>query len=287
MNNAWGKWGPEDEAGALNHIGDKQIIRAASLVKTGLVVSLAQALSSSVMMPRHRPNVMHFMSRDGGDYAAGMRRAEGFQFAEDTVVMPLHVGTHIDALCHCWYDDTLYNGYSANEVTSKGARRLGVENMAPIFTRGLLLDFVALTGSVVPDGTEITLDMVEAALRRIDTSVQPGDAVLLRTGWLESQSGHENFDAEPGLGLSAARFLVDRGVAMVGADNFAIEVMPFPSATVFPVHQLLIRDYGVPLLEGMVLKGLAEAGAGAFLFCAAALPIRGATGSPIHPIAVI
>ncbi len=113
MKDAWGKWGEADERGALNHIGAPQVRNAAQLVRQGRTMSLAQQISASMPVPSSRPGVMHFMNRDGGDYAAGRRRPGGFQFADDTVVMPLHAGTHLDALCHCWYDDTLYNGFSA------------------------------------------------------------------------------------------------------------------------------------------------------------------------------
>jgi kynurenine formamidase len=87
--------------------------------------------------------------------------------------------------------------------------------------------------------------------------------------------------------VAAARWLAERGVAAVGADNFAVEHIPFPPEKVFPVHQCLIRDFGIPLIEGLVLAPLAEAGASSFLFMAAPLPIRGATGSPLAPLAVL
>ncbi|ODT23612.1 MAG: hypothetical protein ABS35_12770 [Kaistia sp. SCN 65-12] len=113
--------------------------------------------------------------------------------------------------------------------------------------------------------------------------------MLVRTGWLEAQQPGEqaDFNREPGLDLEAALFLAEAGVAVVGADNFAVEVLPFAEGTVFPVHQRLIRDFGIPLIEGLVLKPLAEAGATAFLFVAAPLPVTGGTGSPLNPVAVL
>ena len=233
--------------------------------------------------------MMHFMNRDGGDYAAGRRRPGGFQVADDTVVMPLHSGTHIDALCHCWYDDTLYNGFSATEIKSNGSAKLGVDRLGPIATRGVLLDFVALNGAPLADGLAIGPEMTAAAIERADVSLQPGDAVLLRTGWQErSLAGAPvDFDNEPGLDVDAALLLAEAGVSLIGADNFAVEVLPFREGTVFPVHQRLIRDHGIPLLEGLVLAPLAVEGVSEFLFVAAALPIRGATGSPLNPVAIL
>jgi kynurenine formamidase len=287
---AWGRWGPDDERGALNLIGPEQVRRAASLVRTGRPVSLAQPISDRLLVPSHRHKVMHFMGRDGGDYAAGARRPGGFQFAEDTVVLPLHTGTHIDALCHAWYGDKLYNGFSGNSVRStSGAGHCGIDKFPPIVTRGVLLDLVGLGGGPLAPSEIVGRAQVEAALERAGLTLERGDAVLVRTGWLEAQQPGEqaDFNREPGLDLEAALFLAEAGVAVVGADNFAVEVLPFAEGTVFPVHQRLIRDFGIPLIEGLVLKPLAEAGATAFLFVAAPLPVTGGTGSPLNPVAVL
>jgi kynurenine formamidase len=288
MKDSWGKWGKADERGALNLIGPDQVCHAAGLVRTGEVFSLAQEISTAMEMPPHRPALMHFMSRDGGDYAAGRHKPGGFQFSEDTVVMPLHTGTHIDALCHCWHDDTLFNGFSGNGVRSTGADKLGVDTMGPIISRGVLLDFVTFHGMPLEDGTAIDAEMLCAAVDRTGTVLRDGDVVLLRTGWQERQRFTKpDFKTEPGINLAAALVLAEAGVAMVGADNYAVEVIPFPNGSVFPVHQRLIRDFGIPLLEGLVLAPLAEAGATEFLFIAAPLPIKGGTGSPLAPVAVL
>ena len=289
--NAWNRWGGDDERGALNFIGPEQVKRASGLVRTGEVLRLAQLLSSKTPVPAHRCGLQHFMGRDGGDYAvAGSKRPGGFQFAEDTVVMPLHIGTHVDALCHAWYDDKLYNGYLGDTIRSTtGAARLGVEKMPPIFTRGVLLDLVRLKGRVLAPGESIGAADLEAAAKAAGVQPERGDAVLLRTGWLESQKGVKNpsFNIEPGIDVEAARWLVAHDVAIVGADNFAVEVLPFPEGKVFPVHQLLIRDYGMPLLEGLMLDPLVASGRHEFLFVASALPIVGATGSPLSPVVVL
>lgn len=287
--NAWNRWGADDERGALNFIGPDEVRRATALVRTGEVLRLSQLLSYKTPVPGHRCGIQHFMGRDGGDYAAGRRRPGGFQVAEDTVVMPLHIGTHVDALCHAWYDDKLYNGYLGDTIGSTGAARLGVEKMPPIVTRGVLLDLVRLKGRVLEPGESIGPADLEAAAAAAGVQPGRGDAVLLRTGWLESQKGVKNvsFDVEPGIDVDAAMWLVERDVAIVGADNFAVEVLPFPEGKVFPVHQRLIRDFGMPLLEGLMLDPLVASGRHEFLFVASALPIVGATGSPLSPVAVL
>src|SRR4051794_20233631 len=165
------------------------------------------------------------MGRDGGDYAAGARRPGGFQFAEDTVVLPLHIGTHIDALCHAWYDDALYNGFPGSGTRStSGATRCGIDKMGPIVGRGVLLDIVALRGGPLPDGAVIGAADLARAAKASGTAVGKGDIVLIRTGWAENQmrQAKVSFDAEPGLDLEAGLWLAEREIAVLGADNFAV-----------------------------------------------------------------
>ena len=290
VKESWGRWGAGDEIGAPNLIGPEQVRLAASLVRTGQIFSLGQPISDRLPVPGHRAGIMHFMGRDGGDYAAGAKQPGGFQFAEDTLVLPLHLGTHIDALCHAWCDDCLYNGFPGNTVRSTTrALRCGVEKMPPLVTRGVLLDVVRLRGAVVAPGEFIGRAELEAAAAQAGVTLRDGDAVLIRTGWMESQDFRQgvDFNREPGIDVEAGLWLAESGVAMIGADNFAIETLPFPEGTVFPVHQRLIRDYGIPLLENMVLRPLGEAGATTFLFIATPLPIVGATASPVAPVAVL
>ena len=230
------------------------------------------------------------MGRDGGDYAAGANRPGGFQFAEDTVVMPLHIGTHVDALCHAWCDEKLFNGYRETTMRSTaGAARLGVEKMPPAFTRGLLIDLVKLRGRPLHAGEVVTRHDIESCLTQSGNRIEPGDAVLLHTGWLAAQRGNldVDFNSEPGIDYDAGLWLAQQDVALIGADNFAIEVLPFALGTVFPVHQCVLRDFGIALLEGLVLESLAATGRSEFVFVAAPLPIVGATGSPLAPLAIL
>ena len=124
--------------------------------------------------------MQHFMGRDGGDYAAGARQPGGFQFAEDTVLLPLHIGTHIDALCHAWYDDALYNGFPGSGTRSTtGAARCGIDKMGPIAGRGVLLDIAGLYGEPLADGVSIGAADLERAARQADVRVGKGDIVQL------------------------------------------------------------------------------------------------------------
>jgi kynurenine formamidase len=144
-------------------------------------------------------------------------------------------------------------------------------------------------GEPLRDGVAIGPRDLAQAAERAGVAIGNGDIVLIRTGWAEHQGRADSvdFDGEPGLDVDAALWLAERGIAALGADNFAVEVMPFAQGEVFPVHQRLIRDFGVPLLEGLLLHELATAGRHEFLFVASPLPIAGGTGSPINPIAIL
>jgi kynurenine formamidase len=284
----WGAWGSADERGALNLIGPQQVLDAVALVRTGEVVDLGQPLGPGTPAPAHRPGVARFMNRDGGDYAAGAKRPGGFQFAEDTLLAPTHSGTHMDALAHVWYDDLLYNGFAGDTVRSTtGAARCGVDKLGPVVARGVLADIAG--EDPLAAGDAVTRDLIGDRLDSAGLELRPGDVVLVRTGWLgrHGADAEAYFAGEPGLDLEAARWLADAGVAAVGADNFALERIPFPEGEVFPVHQLLLRDRGVPLIEGLALDRLADSGAAEFLFVALPLAIEGGTASPLAPVAVL
>lgn len=286
----WGRWGAEDEAGTLNLIGARQVVRAAGLVRTGRVIPLAQQLGPGTVVPPHRQRVERYMTRDGGDYAAGARRPGGFQFAEDVFSFATHSGTHVDALAHAWYDDELYNGFSATATRSTtGAQRCGADKLRPMVTRGLLLDVAAERSTPPGVGTAVTADDLARAAETAGVTPEPGDAVLIHTGWMAraGQQADSYYAGEPGIDESAARWLVEADVAVVGSDNYAVEVLPSPPGSLFPVHQILIRDHGVPLIENVVLAELAQSGATSFLFVAAPLPLVGGTAGPVCPLAVL
>lgn len=287
---AWRRWGPLDERGAFNTVDASVVLKAARLVGEGRVFALAQPLGSQTPVPSHRSRMAHLMDQDGADYAAGAERPGGYQVADDTLFTPMHIGTHIDALCHAWYDDAFYNGFSGNSMRSAiGATHCGIDKLGTIVTRGILLDFVRYHGAPLSAGAAITSDQLAGLAASFNITLDAGDAVLIRTGWLETMLADppRYFAAEPGIDESGGVWLAERGVSLVGADNFAIEAIPFAEGRYFPVHQRLIRDFGVPLLEGLVLATLGATGVTEFLFVVAPLPIVGGTASPVCPVAVI
>lgn len=287
---AWGSWGPDDEFGALNRVGAEQVLQAVALVEEGRVLRLGQDLGPGTPVSPHRKRPERFMTRDGGDYAAGARRPGGFQFAEDVVSFATHSGTHVDALSHAWYDDQLYNGFpSSGTRSTTGAQRCGAEKLRPIATRGVVLDLVAGCDEPPEPGRAFGADELGKAAEAAGTTLRSGDVVLLHTGWLSRAGGDgpRYFAGEPGIDVSAAQWLAEAGVALVGADNYAVEVQPSEPGTGFPVHQLLIRDAGVPLIENVVVDELVRSGRSSFLFVAAPLPLVGSTAGPVVPVAIL
>jgi kynurenine formamidase len=229
------------------------------------------------------------MDRDGGDYAAGTRSPDGFCFAEDTVQFASHSGTHLDALAHAWTGGELYNGHPSSSVRStRGATRCGADKLRPVVTRGLLIDLVEPNGGPLPQSRAVGAVELADACGAAGVTPGTGDAVLIRTGWWERHRGSAEYhDNEPGIAGDAAAWLAERDVALVGADNYAVEVQPSPEGSTFPAHLTLLHRHGIPMLENLDLSELAAAGATTFLFVAAPLLLQGSTGSPLTPLAVL
>lgn len=285
----WGRWGDTDEIGAPNLIGAAQVLAGLGLARRGRVIKLGMDLGPATGVPPHRKRPERFMTRDGGDYAAGARRPGGFQFAEEVWSFAAHSGTHIDSLAHAWAGDQLYNGFPGHGTRSTtGAQHCGADKLPPMITRGVLIDLVG-GGPPLGPAEAVSADRLEAACATTGVGPRAGDVVLIRTGWLGHAGGDgpRYFHSEPGIDGSAAEWLAGADVAAVGADNYAIEVQPSQEGTMFPVHQILIRDHGVPLIEGVVLDELAGEAAAEFCFIAAPLPLVGGTASPVCPLAVL
>jgi kynurenine formamidase len=290
--NTWGRWGAQDERGALNYITPEQMVRAAGLVRCGRVYPLALPVQQhKVPVFPGRAPALHFMTMDGGDYAAGQKAKGGFQYTDDYLMLACHAGTHMDALAHVCSEGVMYNGFPASEVRSYGARRGGIDKVGAIFTRGVMLDVAAL--HAVPHLAahhEVTAADLDACCRAQGISVGPGDAVLLRTGWLTVYPQDPNgFEREqPGIGLGTVDWFAERQVSMIAADNTAVEKVPARHGEEhFPVHIRLLRDLGIHLMELLDLEALARDGVHEFLFVAAPLRITGGVGSPLTPLALV
>jgi kynurenine formamidase len=282
----WGRWGPDDERGALNLVDAAATRRGLASVVEHRPLSLGLPIAAgSAPHADIRPDVQHLMLRDGGDYAAGLPERPGYGYADDMLVLACHGTTHLDALSHVWRDGQMWNGRPASEVSSRGARRAGIETTGPIATRGILVDL----GDELSDSDPVTSDRLELALADAEVTPEAGDALLLRTGWLARwRAGAAGLETWPGFDASVAD-LVDRyDLALVGADTISTEVNPSRDPQcALPVHIALIRDRGVFLMELLDLEELAESAARTFLLVVSPLKIVGGSGSPVAPTAIL
>ena len=297
----WGKWGPDDEVGTLNYITPEKIAAAARLVKRGVTFSLAIPLDNTgpqINQPR-RFNPIHRMILTGPDFTSGaFKRPGNVGFADDMVIMALQCATQWDALSHCFLDGKLYNGYDANLVSSEGAKKNGMEKMARfIVTRGVLLDLPRVKGVEWLDpGYAITVADLDAALAAHGVQVGTGDALLVRTGQMamcKKRGGWGDYaggDA-PGLSFHTAPWIHGKQLAAVATDTWGMEVRPNELPDSYqPLHQILIPHMGLLVGEIFDLEALAADCARdrvyEFQFVAPPLPITGAVGSPINPLAI-
>lgn len=278
----WGRWGTEDQQGTLNLLTPEMVRLAAGLVKEGKVYSLAMplAVNGPQWPTRHRTwKVTTF-----GVYPNGRGSAD------DVVTMHSHSGTHIDALCHIWYDGQLFNGYSAPEhVTSNGATRNAIHNVPSIVGRGVLLDMAGFKQREHLDAAEaITADDLDACAAAQGVEIRAGDILLLRTGWIRvfDQDQEKFYASEPGLDTSTIAWLKEHDIVAVAADNHAVEVMTQVPPDDLPIHKAAIRDLGLYLVEYLNLEALAADRVYESLIVIAPLPLTGGIGSPVNPIAI-
>lgn len=298
--NNWGRFGPDDQRGTLNLLTPELVLRALRHATTGQVLSLAMPIRGATSSPapttvphlRGRPLPQHFMSVDGGDYAAGARPiGAGLRVADDALIVTHHgTTTHMDALCHMWSGDELYNGHPAARVRSYGATRCGIEHVGGVVARGVLFDVPRHLGlDHLPADHRITADLLE------EMGPQPGagDVALIRTGWpaVWRRSPEEYWSGQPGLSADAGRWLAARDVAAVASDNAAIggldERQLAAEGLDDDLHLILLHRHGIHLIEMLWLEELSQAGRTDFVFVAAPLRIEGGTGSPINPLAVL
>ena len=225
----WGKWGADDERGTLNYISPAAIVRAAHLIRRGVVFSLAipfDAKGPQIDQPR-RFNPIHTMLITGPDCTTGaIKFPGGVGFSDDLVIMPLQCATQWDALSHCFEDGRMYNGYDANEVSSRGARRNGIEKIARgVVGRGVLLDVARTKGTRwLEPGYGITAADLDATIAVQRVTVEPGDIVLVRTGHMtlcreRGEWGDYAGGKAPGLSFHTADWVQEHEIAAVRAPD--------------------------------------------------------------------
>ncbi|MGW9112580.1 cyclase family protein [Microbacterium sp. NPDC055683] len=302
----WGRWGEDDRLGTLNLIGDAERARAAALVQEGRVLSLAQSFDMDGPQRgwRRRTNPVHTMLDTGTDAERGTQGfPHGIGGADDVIAMPLQCSTQWDGLGHIFDRGMAWNGRRAGDVvTSDGDLVTGIEHTADrIVGRGVLLDLGAHlrpeTGEL-EDGYAITSADLDAciAAQGASSAVGRGDLMLVRTGRLSRarREGWGEYAGGPSAGLSVttAGWLRSRDVAAVATDTWGFEVRPNEFDIAFqPLHQIAIPNMGLTIGEMWDLDALAQAcrerGRWEFLLVAPPLPITGAVGSPVNPLAIL
>ncbi|MCY3603694.1 MAG: cyclase family protein [Chloroflexi bacterium] len=288
----WGRWGDDDERGALNLITDAKRAQAVALAQEGFSVSCARPLPVTPSAENPHP-VQHYMI-SGGDQASA---EGGFAFAADYIGIAPHgmATTHLDALCHIFYDGKIYNGYSKDEVRTDGAKKDSIMAGAEgIVSRGVLLDIPTVRDAeFLEPGERITSAELEAAEGRQGMRVEPGDILLTYTGRdrrKESRGAMAPFDGLAGLDAGCLPWLRERDVAVHGCDGVTDALPSGIDGWAMPLHSVAIANMGVHLIDNMNLEGLVSAcrerGRYEFLFVLAPLRLEGGTASPLNPLAI-
>jgi len=294
----WGRWGAQDQRGALHFLTPQRVAASARLVRDGVSVSLSLPLNTQAAIDNPRPAV-HRMILPGiiasGEADSG---SESPQFVKDYIGVDYHNDghTHIDALCHVDYRGLLYNAQHVDTVTADGATVDGINVLKDgLVGRGVLLDIPRLRGVPwVEPGEHIFRADLEAAERAQGLAVGEGDILLIRTGHVRRLSELGPWDTarlKAGLHPTAMSFVAERQVAALGSDGNSDTAPSATDGVGFPIHVLAINALGVHLLDYLQLENLRaaceQAGRWEYLFVAAPLRIPGGTGSPINPLAIL
>jgi kynurenine formamidase len=280
------KWGAGDQRGAANHMKADTVLRAARLIKTGQVFELGRRLEQGMPLQSTRTFELH--TKRTAPLAGSNRRGSN----EEVVLAEIgQVGTQFDAFAHQTIGDSLYNCFKLDDVaTRNGFSKLGVENIGALMTRGVLVDIAALKGvEMLPDTYEITVADIQQALQRQQITLQPGDAVILHTGWgrLWGKENERYMKTNPGIDVTASEWLARQDPMLIGADTAPVNVTPSPDPGLSnPIHQIALVVNGIFLLENLRLDELAAQRVYEFALVVEPLKLVGATGSTVAPIAI-
>jgi kynurenine formamidase len=290
---SWGRWGTDDERGALNYLTADRVLAAAGLVRTGETLSLSLPLNTQLGIDNPVPADHHMTMLGEEDIGSGSLR-----FAKDYVGADYHNASHshIDALCHVAFEGALYNGKPIASLTAEGATADAIGVLRDgLVGRGVLLDVPRLRG--VPwlePGEHVFPDQLESCERNQGVSVEEGDILLVRTGHARRHAELGPWDtdsAKAGLHPTCATFLANRRIAALGSDGNSDTTPSTTEGIDFPIHALTLNAIGIHLLDYLQFEDLVAAcereGRWEFLFVAAPLRVVGGTGSPLNPIAIL
>ncbi len=292
-------WGEDDHIGRLNWITKESTnamlgrLDGTALFDLGVEYFFGMPSWSAAHDPKYEIWMTHTPQGSVNDNLSGAGREvhEKYSYCGDSFHMYVHTGTHIDALNHFGHYGTFWNGWTADrDLGSRMWLKGGVEHYPPMIARGVVLDVAGLHGvECLPPGHVITpADMAGAAARQ-DVELLPRDIVTLRTGRMTTWPDSDAYLADtPGLGLAGARWLCeDIGVMCIGTDAISLDVAPHEDpATFCPVHSYMFATAGAQIIEVLDLEAVAQEGVSEFALIALPLKLRGATGSPVRPLAV-
>jgi kynurenine formamidase len=299
QNESVGKspWGSDDEIGSLNLMSNSTRFEVLSQIKSGKTYDLS--VEYFVGMPSFHalgdPPYQYWLTHTPHgtivDNPNGLGEAMNrkVSYTGDAISMYTHMGTHIDALNHFGLNGKIWNGFTPEEhLGDKGWKKTGAETIPPIIARGVMIDVKSSKG-FLPKNYRITANDLQEALKKQGVVLKPGDVVVIRTGQAEFYEDADHYlDNYPGISLAAARWLIeDQGIMLLGADNLSFEAFPPEREDNWvPVHTYLLAEKGVMFIEQMYLEELAKDEVYEFAFIAASLKLKGASGSPIRPIAI-
>ena len=281
------KWGAGDERGSGNLMKPEQVLKATKLIRSGEVIELGQVLDPD-KIPFFPGRQLSILTKRTNVLPQSNRRISN----EEMVIGEMgQIGTQFDGFSHQGIDNGFYNCFKQDQIaTRNGFSKLGVEKVGTLMTRGVLIDIAALKGvEMLPDTYEITVRDLQDALKRQNLTLQPGDAVIINTGWgkLWGKDNVRYIKTDPGIGGAAAEWLAKQNPMLIGSDNWSVEVNPNPDPKISsPVHQILLAVNGIHILESLKLDELAAKRVNEFAFILEPLKLKGATGSTVAPIAV-
>jgi kynurenine formamidase len=290
------RYGAGDELGTLNEVTPAKTAAAARLVREGTVYDLGRTLDADVPHFEGRfwqqtlVSSAHIINarRPGGERGWGRN---AINWLTELVTGTFQIGTQLDGLNHLQIGDRFYNGWRTAEIVEEwGTSKLGIETVPPVVTRGVLADVARYRGVARLDAGEvITVADLEGTLLEQGTTVGPGDVLLFHTGWGALwATDHALFNSgEPGPGMAVAEWLVERRVAMTGADTWSFGAVPGEDPErPFVVPQTLNVKHGLFIMENLATEGLAAAGVHEFMFVLTHAKTRGSTAAVIAPAAV-
>ncbi len=280
------QWGKNDEIGAMNYITQDKVLESSKLVKSGKVYGLGMIVNKDTAAFRHRYFEVHTSQPEQRTFGENK-----FTYVDDQIIGWTGVGSQINGLAHYGRNNVHYNGHKVSDFLSvTGVKKLGLEKVPPMVSKGILLDMRPYFGQdIITEGTAFNKKEIDAVAKSQGVEIDKGDVVLFCTGWTELMGKDDKryLAGGPGIGVEGAKYLAEKGVVAVGADNWSSEAVPHEDPSqAFPVNQMMATDYGIHVLENVLCDDLAKDKAWEFMFVLGHPLYEGTTQVQINPVAI-